>query len=45
MHTHIGDSIGKDLQLNSTVDKRIHPVFGIKPKILKIHPQKICQIL
>ena len=34
-HTHIGDSIGKDVTLNSSVDKRIHPVFGAKSKILK----------
>jgi len=34
-HTHIGDSIGKDITINSSVDKRIHPVFGIKSKILK----------
>ena len=34
-HTHIGDSIAKDITLNSTVDERIHPVFGAKPKVLK----------
>ena len=34
-HTHIGDSIGKDITIDSSVDKRIHPVFGIKSKILK----------
>ncbi len=34
-HTHIGDSVGKDITLNSSVDKRIHPVFGAKSKILK----------
>jgi cytosine/adenosine deaminase-related metal-dependent hydrolase len=34
-HTHIGDSIAKDIILNSSVDKRIHPVSGIKSKILK----------
>lgn len=34
-HTHIGDSIGKDISLNSTVDEKIHPVFGAKSKILK----------
>jgi len=34
-HTHIGDSIGKDVILNSSVDKKIHPVFGAKSKILK----------
>lgn len=34
-HTHIGDSIGKDFTINSSVDQRIHPVFGVKTKILK----------
>lgn len=34
-HTHIGDSIGKDVILNSSVDKKIHPIFGVKSKILK----------
>jgi cytosine/adenosine deaminase-related metal-dependent hydrolase len=34
-HTHIGDSIAKDITLNSSVDKRIHPISGAKTKILK----------
>lgn len=34
-HTHIGDSIGKDISLNKTVNQKIHPVFGAKSKILK----------
>jgi cytosine/adenosine deaminase-related metal-dependent hydrolase len=34
-HTHIADSIGKDITLNSTVNQKIHPIFGIKSKILK----------
>jgi cytosine/adenosine deaminase-related metal-dependent hydrolase len=34
-HTHVGDSIAKDITLNSSVDNRIHPVSGIKSKILK----------
>lgn len=34
-HTHIGDSVAKDVVLNSTVDDKIHPVFGAKPRILK----------
>jgi len=34
-HTHIGDSIGKDVTLNSSPEKRIHPVSGVKSKILK----------
>ena len=34
-HTHIGDSIGKDVRLNTSVDKRIHPIFGAKSQILK----------
>jgi len=34
-HTHIGDSIGKDISLDKTVNQKIHPVFGAKSKILK----------
>jgi len=34
-HTHIGDSIAKDIALESTVDSRIHPIHGIKSAILK----------
>ena len=34
-HSHIGDSIGKDVILNKGVDAKIHPIFGIKSKILK----------
>ena len=37
-HTHIGDSIGKDVTMDSSVDKRIHPVFGAKSRILKNTP-------
>jgi len=34
-HTHIGDSIAKDVSLNNSVNDKIHPIFGAKPKILK----------
>ena len=34
-HTHIGDSIAKDVTLNKSADERIHPVFGVKQKVLK----------
>ena len=34
-HTHIGDSIAKDITLNSSMDKRVHPVSGVKSQILK----------
>jgi cytosine/adenosine deaminase-related metal-dependent hydrolase len=34
-HTHIGDSIGKDISLESNVDDRIHPIIGAKQKILR----------
>src|SRR5215212_3445085 len=33
-HTHIADSIGKDISFNSTFNELIHPVYGIKKKIL-----------
>jgi len=39
-HTHIGDSIGKDIGLNKDPDSKIHPIFGIKQKILKETPSK-----
>ena len=32
-HTHIGDSIGKDI-VESGLDKRVHPVLGVKRNIL-----------
>lgn len=35
MHTHIGDSIAKDSTLGGTVDSKIHPVLGAKPRILR----------
>ncbi len=34
-HTHIGDSIAKDVTLNKSVDEKIHPVFGVKQNVLK----------
>lgn len=34
-HTHIGDSIAKDVTLNKSVNEKIHPTFGIKSKVLK----------
>jgi cytosine/adenosine deaminase-related metal-dependent hydrolase len=34
-HTHIGDSIGKDISLNRDVDSKIHPIYGLKSKLLK----------
>ena len=41
-HTHIGDSIAKDVGLNKNVDSKIHPMFGIKKKILtETDPKKL----
>lgn len=34
-HTHIGDSIAKDIGIDSGVEEKIHPVSGFKQKILK----------
>ncbi|MBI1829714.1 MAG: cytosine deaminase, partial [Thaumarchaeota archaeon] len=33
-HTHVGDSIGKDIGLDFGVEEKIHPSIGIKQKIL-----------
>jgi len=40
-HIHIGDSIAKDVALNKNTDSKIHPVFGIKQKILKETKPKV----
>jgi cytosine/adenosine deaminase-related metal-dependent hydrolase len=34
-HTHLGDSIAKDIALDKNPDSKINPIFGIKQKILK----------
>ena len=34
-HTHIADSIGKDLSIDADVDSKIHPMIGLKQKLLK----------
>lgn len=34
-HTHIGDSIAKDIGIESNIDAKIHPVTGFKQRILK----------
>ena len=41
-HTHVGDSIAKDIALNKDPDSKIHPIFGIKQKILReTEPKKL----
>jgi len=41
-HTHIGDSVAKDVALNKSTDSKIHPMFGIKQKILReTEPKKL----
>ena len=40
-HTHIADSIGKDLSIDADVDSKIHPMFGLKQKLLKETPKKL----
>ena len=34
-HTHIGDSIAKDIGIDLDIEEKIHPVSGFKQKILK----------
>ena len=41
-HTHIGDSVAKDIALNDNVNSKIHPAFGVKQKILReTNPKKL----
>ena len=34
-HTHVADSIGKDIAAGLRLDARVHPVFGAKKRILQ----------
>ena len=40
-HTHIADSIGKDLSINADVDSKIHPMIGLKQKLTQRNAKKI----
>lgn len=40
-HTHIGDSIAKDIVLAESADNKINPVYGLKSKILQSTDPKI----
>ena len=45
-HTHIGDSIAKDIALNKDPDSKINPIFGIKQKILReTEPKKLIHFM
>jgi cytosine/adenosine deaminase-related metal-dependent hydrolase len=37
-HTHIGDSLGKDVAVDSGLDARVNPIYGAKQKILQSKP-------
>jgi len=34
-HTHIGDSIAKDIGIGSTLRELVHPIYGLKTRILE----------
>ncbi len=38
-HTHIGDSLGKDVAVDSGLDARVNPIYGVKQKILQSKPE------
>lgn len=40
-HTHIGDSLGKDVAVDSGLDARVHPIYGAKQKILRSNPSHL----
>ena len=45
-HTHIGDSIAKDISLDKDPDSKINPIFGIKQKILReTEPKKLIRFM
>ncbi|MFZ0512746.1 MAG: amidohydrolase family protein [Candidatus Nitrosopolaris sp.] len=40
-HTHVGDSLGKDVAADSGLDARVHPIYGAKQKILQSKPDHL----
>jgi cytosine/adenosine deaminase-related metal-dependent hydrolase len=45
-HTHIGDSIAKDVTLSGSADSKIHPVLGAKRRILgRTHPAHLASFM
>ena len=38
-HTHFGDSAAKDTGIGSTLDQLVHPIHGLKTKLLKETPE------
>ncbi|MGC1932835.1 MAG: amidohydrolase family protein [Candidatus Nitrosopolaris sp.] len=40
-HTHVGDSLGKDVSADSGLDARVHPIYGAKQKILQSKPDHL----
>ncbi|RNJ79653.1 MAG: cytosine deaminase [Nitrosopumilus sp. B06] len=45
-HTHIGDSVAKDIAADYSADHTIHPVYGAKQKILKnTQPQNLTELM
>ena len=45
-HTHIGDSIAKDVSLGLDVKGSVHPVFGVKTQVLnKTQPSHLGQFI
>jgi cytosine/adenosine deaminase-related metal-dependent hydrolase len=43
-HTHIADSIGKDIAATQKLDERVHPVFGAKKMILEKSTPELLEI-
>ncbi|MDG6921055.1 MAG: amidohydrolase family protein [Nitrososphaerota archaeon] len=45
-HTHIGDSVAKDAGLGCTINELIHPIHGMKTKILnETRPEEIAHAI
>ena len=44
-HTHVGDSIAKDISIDTDIEAKIHPVRGLKQKILKNSSKRLLSFL
>ena len=45
-HTHVGDSIAKDVATGAGLKRSVHPVFGVKPKVLaRTRPAHLARLI
>ena len=45
-HVHMGDSVAKDIGIGSNLNELVHPIYGLKTKLLtEVHEDEICSAI